>query len=180
MRLSRRHFLRAGALAAVSACLPAAVAGTNELSAKDRSLAFYNTHTGERLRTIFWAHGGYIEESLHEIDHILRDPRNGQIYTIDRRLIDLLYLLRTAVEAREPFHVISGYRSPQTNAFLRSRSNGVAENSLHLVGQAIDIRVPGRRLSDLRSAALSLKAGGVGYYPQSDFVHVDVGRVRSW
>ena len=76
--------------------------------------------------------------------------------------------------------MISGYRSPQTNAFLRSRSNGVAENSLHLVGQAIDIRVPGRRLSDLRSAALSLKAGGVGYYPQSDFVHVDVGRVRSW
>jgi uncharacterized protein YcbK (DUF882 family) len=178
--LSRRHFLRASALAAASACLPSAFAGTKELSAKARMLAFYNTHTGERLKAIFWAGGDYVEESLHEINHILRDPRNNQVCAIDRGLIDLLYVLRSVMDSREPFHVISGYRSPETNAFLRSRSSGVAENSLHLVGKAIDIRVPGRKLSDLRSAALSLKGGGVGYYPRSDFVHLDIGRLRFW
>ena len=179
MLLSRRDFVRASALAAVSACLPNALAGAKE-SRKDRSLAFYNTHTGERLKTTYWSDGDYVDESLHEINHILRDARNDQICEIDRRLLDLLHVLRSAVETREPFHVISGYRSPQSNAFLRSRSSGVAENSLHLVGKAIDIRVPGRRLADIRNAAITLKAGGVGYYPRSDFVHVDIGRVRFW
>jgi uncharacterized protein YcbK (DUF882 family) len=180
MLLSRRSFLRAGALAAVSACAPGALAVAKEVSAKDRSLAFYNTHTGERLRTVFWAEGAYIQESLQAINRILRDSRNDQVHEIDPRLIDLLYVLRSTIDAREPFHVISGYRSPATNALLRSRSTGVAENSLHLVGKAIDIRVPGRKLIDVRNAALSLKAGGVGYYSRSDFVHVDIGRVRFW
>ena len=180
MNLSRRHFIRLGALATVSAYLPAAFAGARESAAKDRSLAFYNTHTGERLKTVFWADGDYVAESLHDINHILRDPRNDQVYDIDRRLIDVLYVLHSVIEVREPFHVISGYRSPDTNAFLRSRSSGVAENSLHLVGKAIDIRVPSRKLSHLRNAAMSLKAGGVGYYPKSDFIHVDIGHVRYW
>jgi uncharacterized protein YcbK (DUF882 family) len=180
MILSRRHFIRLGVLATASACLPAGFAGARESPAKDRSLAFYNTHTGERLNTIFWSAGDYIAESLHDINRILRDPRNDQVYDIDRRLIDVLHALRNVIEVREPFHVISGYRSPESNAFLRSRSSGVAENSLHLVGKAIDIRVPSQKLSDLRDAARVLKAGGVGYYPKANFIHVDIGHVRYW
>jgi uncharacterized protein YcbK (DUF882 family) len=143
-------------------------------------LSFYNTHTGERLKSVYWAAGDYIAESLREINHILRDPRNDQVHDIDPRLLDLLFALRKEIDANQPFHVISGYRSPDTNAFLRAHSSGVAENSLHLVGQAIDIRSPGRTLSNLRKAAMALKGGGVGYYPKSDFVHVDIGRVRYW
>jgi uncharacterized protein YcbK (DUF882 family) len=108
MILSRRYFLRAGALAAVSAYVPGTFAAARDFAARDRWLAFY-THTGERLNTIFWSGGDYVAESLHDINHILRDPRNDQVYDIDRRLIDVLHALRSVIEVREPFHVISGY-----------------------------------------------------------------------
>jgi uncharacterized protein YcbK (DUF882 family) len=180
MLLSRRHFIKAGALAAMSAYVPSTFAAGRDFAARDRSLAFYNTHTGERLKTVFWSGGDYVAESLHDINHILRDPRNDQVHDIDRRLIDVLHALRSVIEAREPFHVISGYRSPESNAFLRSRSSGVAESSLHLVGKAIDIRLPSQKLSHLRGAAMALKAGGIGYYPKSNFIHVDIGHVRYW
>ena len=150
------------------------------VSRPERSLAFYNTHTGEQLKIVYWEQGNYLEESLGAINHILRDPRTNEIKDIDTGLLDLLFAIRNELETQQPFHIISGYRSPDTNAFLRAHSTGIAEHSLHLVGKAIDIRTPGRELRVLHKTAVALKGGGVGYYPKSDFVHVDVGRVRYW
>jgi uncharacterized protein YcbK (DUF882 family) len=180
-RLSRRTFVKLGTWAAAAAMLPQSVfaAGKNA-SVPEKSLAFYNTHTGEKLKSVYWAKGNYVADSLREINHILRDPRNNEIHDIDTELLDLLFAVRQEIETNQPFHVISGYRSAQTNAFLRAHTTGVAENSLHLVGKAIDIRAPGKELRYLQKAAMALKGGGVGYYPNSDFVHIDIGRVRYW
>jgi uncharacterized protein YcbK (DUF882 family) len=179
--MTRRKFVKLGTMAAVAGLLPGAVLGSSKnLSVKEKSLAFYNTHTGERLKAIYWAEGNYVDGSLRDINYILRDPRNNEVHDIDTWLLDLLFVVRRKIEANQPFHVISGYRSAATNTFLRAHSTGVAENSLHLVGQAIDIRLPGRETRILQKAAIALKRGGVGYYPKSDFVHVDIGRVRYW
>jgi uncharacterized protein YcbK (DUF882 family) len=132
------------------------------------------------LSTEYCRAGCLIDPSLERIDYILRDDRVGEVKKIDLRLLDLLHTLSRKIAADEPYHVISGYRSPRTNAYLRERGGGVAEHSLHLLGQAIDIRVPGVKLLDLYRTAVSLRGGGVGIYPASDFVHVDVGRVRTW
>jgi uncharacterized protein YcbK (DUF882 family) len=145
-----------------------------------RRLAFYNLHTGEKLAATYWADGSYVADELGAIDHLLRDFRTGDVHPIDPRLLDLLHALDARLGGNQPFHVISGYRSPASNAMLHAKSSGVATRSLHMDGKAVDIRVPGRRLADLRQAALALRAGGVGYYPKSDFVHVDTGRVRRW
>ncbi|MCD6735415.1 MAG: DUF882 domain-containing protein [Burkholderiaceae bacterium] len=144
-------------------------------------LAFVNTHTGESLDVVYRERGRYLTDAIAEIDRVLRDHRNGEIFPIDRALLDQLDRLGALLgTGTRPFHVISGYRSPATNAMLHARSNGVAMRSLHMSGRAIDIRMPGVPLATLHRAALSMQAGGVGYYPGSDFVHVDTGRVRSW
>jgi uncharacterized protein YcbK (DUF882 family) len=143
-------------------------------------LKFHNLHTGEAFNGAYWENGCYVSDALAEIRTVLRDFRTGDEHDIDCRLLDLLTVLHTRLDTAEPFEVISGYRSPKTNAMLRERSDGVAAHSLHMEGMAIDIRIPGRSLPDLRNAALALGQGGVGYYPVSDFVHVDVGRVRHW
>lgn len=178
---NRRHFLKLGALAAVAA-LPAlpARAALRGLTAPERSLAFYNTHTGESIRTVYWAQGGYIPQALAEINHVLRDHRTNAVKNMSPALLDFLYRIGNAIDAAQPFHIISGYRSPASNAMLAARSGGVAKHSMHLDGMATDIRVPGRELVRIRRAALTLRGGGVGYYPDSDFVHVDVGRIRQW
>jgi uncharacterized protein YcbK (DUF882 family) len=181
LTISRRRLLKLGTLAALTGILPQGIfAASAGLSHAERSLAFYNTHTAERLETLYWVQGSYLPESLGEISYILRDHRTDEIQDIDARLLDLLFALRKGLETQEPFHIISGYRSAQTNARLHAQSSGVAENSLHLLGQAIDVRIPGRALPVLRNVAMTLKGGGVGYYPKSDFVHIDVGRVRYW
>lgn len=181
LRVSRRALVKLGALAAAAAILPRSAFGSNPSpSVAEKSLAFYNTHTGENLKTVYWAEGHYLGQSLREINHILRDPRNDEVHDIDTGLLDLLFAIRKQIETNQPFHVISGYRSAATNEFLRAHTTGVAEHSLHLVGQAIDIRSPGRDLRTLQKVAVALKGGGVGYYPKSDFVHVDIGRVRYW
>jgi len=178
--MNRRGFLKLGAMAALAAMFPGNAFSSSGIAHPERSLAFYNTHTGERLKTVYWAQGNYLTESLGEIDHILRDYRINEVLKIDTRLLDLLFALRNELDTNQPFHIISGYRSAQTNAILHAQSDGVAENSLHTVGMAIDIRTPGKALNVLHKVAVSLKGGGVGYYPKSDFVHVDVGRVRYW
>lgn len=181
LRMSRRALVKLGALAAAAAILPRSAFGSNPSpSVAEKSLAFYNTHTGENLKTVYWAEGHYLGQSLREINHILRDPRNDEVHDIDTGLLDLLFAIRKQIDTNQPFHVISGYRSAATNEFLRAHTTGVAEHSLHLVGQAIDIRSPGRELRTLQKVAVALKGGGVGYYPKSDFVHVDIGRVRYW
>ena len=147
---------------------------------KERTLALHNIHTGEQLKRVYWAAGDYIPDSLAEIDVVLRDWRTDDIYPMEPRLLDLLYKLRGVMDAQVPFEVISGYRSPKTNAMLAAASSGVAKKSLHMRGMAIDINLPGRRLTDLRDAAWRLQQGGVGYYQKGGFVHVDIGRVRRW
>jgi uncharacterized protein YcbK (DUF882 family) len=174
---SRRELLGLGLGAAVSVARPALAAVA---PARPKALAFRNLHTGESLRAVYWADGRFVPEALREIDWVLRDFRTGEARAIDRRLLDLLSTLRARLDTREPFEVISGYRSPATNALLHRTTSGVATGSLHVEGMAIDIRVPGRPLPGLRDAALGLRGGGVGYYPDSGFVHVDVGRVRTW
>lgn len=174
----RRGFLKVCALATVALIAQPAWAKSHPV--QEKQLAFFNTHTGEKINAVYWAEGRYVTDGLAEISRILRDHRTGDVRPMDPRLLDLLYDLHDLTDARRPFHVISGYRSPATNRMLHTASNGVAERSLHLVGQAIDIRLPGCRLANLRRAAVYLGRGGVGYYPESDFVHVDTGRVRYW
>jgi uncharacterized protein YcbK (DUF882 family) len=176
--VSRRDFLRLGSGVAAGLLCPAAVASLRVQP--ERSLAFYNTHTGESLQTVYWVAGEYLEDGLREINSVLRDHRADETYPIDRNLLDLLTALQAEVSCRNAFHVISGYRSPATNASLRGKSSGVARRSYHMQGKAIDIRLPGCALADLHKAALALKAGGVGSYAASDFIHVDVGPVRRW
>jgi uncharacterized protein YcbK (DUF882 family) len=175
----RRGILKAAVGAAGALAAPSALAALQPR--EGRALAFYNTHTGERLKATYWEHGQYLPDALTEINHVLRDHRSGEVHTIDSSLLDLLHLLQGRLETHKPFHVISGYRSPVTNAMLRATGGGgVAKRSLHMQGKAIDVRLPGMRLADLRKAAVQARAGGVGYYPRSAFVHVDVGRVRYW
>ena len=147
---------------------------------QERTLWFYNTHTKETLKTVYRIDGEYVPTALERINYILRDHRTNEIKPIDTRLLDLLFEISQRVEAREPFHIISGYRSPQSNQMLRKNGNGVAKKSLHLQGKAVDVRLPGCSLPVLRDTAMELQGGGVGYYPRSDFIHVDVGRVRYW
>ncbi len=145
-----------------------------------RKLSFNNVHTGEKLASVYWRDGRYLLDSLREIDYELRDFRTGDVYAIDPRLLDLLYQLRGKLAYERPIHVISGYRCPATNAMLAARSKQVAKHSYHMLGMAIDLRLPGRPLEAVRDAAIGLGRGGVGYYPESDFVHVDTGPVRFW
>jgi uncharacterized protein YcbK (DUF882 family) len=184
-RWSRRSFLGLGMAAVTTALLPSTAQARPIEATKtsDRVLSFFNTHTGERLSTAYCCGGEYQPEALQRINFILRDFRANEVKPIDPKLLDLLHQLHGTLASDQPFHIISGYRSPETNAMLRARGggdSGVASGSLHMVGQAIDIRVPGVQLNDLRVAARALKLGGVGFYPSSNFVHVDTGRVRFW
>jgi uncharacterized protein YcbK (DUF882 family) len=145
-----------------------------------RALAVDNIHTGEKIRTVYYEDGQYVPGALQEINYFFRDYRANEIKVIDPRLLDLLHSIHQTLDSSKPFNLISGYRSPATNAMLAARSEGVARHSMHIEGRAADINVPDRQLSILQRVALALQFGGVGYYPQSDFVHVDTGRVRQW
>lgn len=176
---ARRRVLVAGLGLTAAAIAPGAAAHALRPRG-ERRLALLNLHTNESLETVYWRNGVYRDRALTAVNHVLRDHRTGEVHPIERELLDLIVRLHRELGADAPYHVISGYRSPKTNAMLRNRSNGVASRSLHMDGRAIDIRLPGRRLAELRQTAISLRRGGVGYYPQSDFVHVDTGRVRTW
>jgi uncharacterized protein YcbK (DUF882 family) len=164
---------------------PIGHAGTESAlpAAHEYRLRFYHTHTGERLNIVYRRGDQYIPEALDDLDHFLRDHRTGDVRHFDPRLFDLLYDLTASLgDSGGEIDVICGYRTPWSNEFLRARSphTGVAQHSLHMQAEAIDIRLPGIPTSDLRDAALRLHRGGVGYYRSSAFVHVDVGRVREW
>lgn len=177
-RLSRRRFLQMSAGAAAGLVIAPAHAGLERHG--QRALSLHNLHTGEKVTRTYWADGEYLAEPLADIDRVLRDFRTGDVHPIDPRLLDTLHRLQQRVGTHKPFQIISGYRSPKTNAMLRANSGGVAKKSMHMQGRAIDVRLPGQDLAKLRKAALSLKAGGVGYYPRSNFLHLDTGRVRHW
>jgi uncharacterized protein YcbK (DUF882 family) len=145
-----------------------------------RRVVLHNLHTGDRLDAVYWQGGAYVSDALAEAQRVLRDWRNGEEHVMDPKLFDVLHGISGKLETTKPFQIISGYRSPQTNAMLHARSSGVAAHSQHMLGKASDVRIEGIELKDLHKAALGLKAGGVGYYPVSNFVHVDVARVRAW
>jgi uncharacterized protein YcbK (DUF882 family) len=179
---SRRRFLALGATAVASLIVPSVALARVRVRTRwdlERSLSFYNLHTDERLRTTYFQDGEYVPGALNEINYILRDFRQNEIKPIDPNLLDLLVQIHHRLGTNQAFDVISGYRSPKTNAMLRGRSEGVAMRSMHIEGRAIDIVVPGRSLRSVRMAAISFFSGGVGYYP-GRFVHVDTGRIRYW
>jgi uncharacterized protein YcbK (DUF882 family) len=181
--LERRTLLKVGLGAAVGAGLTAApmLSWAEPLTdATMRSVAMNNLHTGESIEAVYWADGDYIPDVLDAVNYHLRDYRTGDVHQIDPRLLDLLDAVNSATGTKGRFEVISGYRSAATNAMLRERSEEVAKKSFHMSGMAIDVRLPDVDLSRLHGAVLSLGRGGVGYYPESNFVHMDVGPQRCW
>ncbi|MEW6372485.1 MAG: DUF882 domain-containing protein [Pseudomonadota bacterium] len=175
----RRSFLK-GSVALASAISLPALAKTAQAAPGERTLRLYNTHTGETVRSVFWAEGQFIPDALQDINKVLRDHRNNKIAPIDPQLLVLLNEVSAKFGDNQLVHVISGYRSPESNAKLHANSSGVAKRSMHMDGKAIDIRLPGKDLAQLRKAAMAMRVGGVGYYPDSQFVHMDTGRVRYW
>jgi uncharacterized protein YcbK (DUF882 family) len=178
--LSRRGFLtRLGAAAVGTLLLPSADAFARSLS-KDRRLTFHNMNTDEELTIVCCPQQHYDRRILQRFNQFLRDHRTDQIHPMDPGLIDLLYAVSVFTESRGVFKVISGYRSPETNHMLRMVSHGVAEHSLHMQGKAVDLRMDDVETRTIQKVALALQQGGVGYYPRSDFVHLDTGRIRAW
>jgi uncharacterized protein YcbK (DUF882 family) len=177
--IDRRGFIGCmGLIGGAAAATWTRAAGAD--TANSRSVSFVHTHTGEKLTAAYWKDGEYQPEVLQQVNHVLRDFRTNEVHAIDPALLDVLFDLRTKVGSDRAFHVISAYRSPQTNEMLRRSSNGVAEHSMHMLGKAIDIRLESFPTVRLAEVARSLRRGGVGYYAASDFVHVDTGRVRYW
>ena len=183
---SRRNFLRmiggltAGLAVSSNAFSYNSLTKITSSKAAQRKMSFYHLHTGESLETSTYANGDFSVQSLKEVSHLLRDHRTNEVIDIDTQLLSLLGDLQQLLGTSKPFHIISGYRSPKTNNMLSEKSTGVAKKSLHMQGKAIDIRIPGVDIKHLHKGALALKSGGVGLYSRSDFVHLDVGRVRYW
>ena len=189
---SRRRLLAAGAIGVAGVTAAPAWArssfdwGDRQLSwtrptlVVERSLSFRHRHTDERLNTVYYANGRYIPSALKDVNWLLRDFRSDEVKEIDERLLDLLYAVRQRLETEEAFEIYSGYRTPETNALLRREGWGVARNSLHMQGMAVDIGLPGLESRHIANCALDLQRGGVGFYGRSNFVHLDVGEVRTW
>lgn len=175
-QLSRRQLLTGAAALAAFAALPAPLHAFALSPA--RTLAFEHLHTGERLAITYWEKGKYLPQALRQMNHLLRDHRTDEVHAMDPGLFDVLASVRQLLDVSSPMQIISGYRSPRTNTALRRKSNGVAARSLHMDGKAIDIAIPGHTTKQIRDAAMLLKAGGVGHYPE--FVHLDTGKVRYW
>ena len=179
--ISRRALLGAFAATAVTAA-PTFANATGFLRGGGdiRRIRMYSGRTGERIDMVYWIEGKYIRDAIREVNHFMRDWRTDDVKAIDTRTVDIMAAAHNLMDANEPYMLLSGYRSPKTNAMLRSRSRGVARNSLHLQGQAADLRLSSRSVSQMARAAIACNAGGVGKYSRSNFVHMDCGQVRSW
>jgi len=181
MKWAKYHSRRVALKSLLGTTLAALLLPAKPVMAVDeKQLSFYHTHTKKKLHVTYSRNGEYIESALDEINNFLFDFRTGDATKIDPELIDLIHDIRESLGSSGTFEVISGYRSQKTNEMLRNRSSGVAKNSQHLVGKAIDVRLDDIKLTKLRDAALAMKRGGVGYYEKSNFVHIDTGRVRRW
>ncbi|WP_439142365.1 YcbK family protein [Pseudooctadecabacter sp.] len=179
--ISRRGLLGAFAATAVMAAPSYTnAAGFLRGGGDIRRVKMYNGRTGENIDTIYWIEGPYIGDAMNEVNRFFRDWRNGQTHEIDSRTVDIIAATQNLLDSDQPYTLISGYRSPQTNAMLRSNSSGVARSSLHLRGQAADLRMQGRSVGQMARAAAACRAGGVGRYSGSNFVHMDSGPVRTW
>ncbi|MGH1455519.1 MAG: YcbK family protein [Alphaproteobacteria bacterium] len=178
----RRDFLKYGFAGIIGAAIPF-VSARSVLAANNSSswkVAFRNTHTGESFSGVYRVGDKYLPEAFERMNYVLRDFRTEEVFPMDPHVIDILSVIRRKMDVDEPFNILSGYRSPKTNAMLGQKSRAVASNSFHMYGQALDIRLPERSTKQLRNVAKSLDAGGVGYYPRSNFVHVDTGTPRTW
>ena len=179
--LTRRGLLGAFAATMVTAAPTMSNAFGILRGARDiRRIRMYSGRTGESIDTVYWIEGEYVKEALKEINHFMRDWRNNQVIGIDPRTVDIAAASHRLMDVSEPYMMLSGYRSPATNAMLRSRSKGVAKNSLHMKGMAADLRLKSRSVGQIYSAATACHAGGVGRYNRSNFVHMDCGQVRTW
>ncbi|MBU2941615.1 DUF882 domain-containing protein [Shimia thalassica] len=179
--MTRRSLLRAFAATTVAAAPTfSSAAGFLRGSGDIRRIRMYSGRTGERLDTIYWIEGQYIKDAVKEINLFMRDWRTDGVKSIDLRTVDIMAASHNLLDVNEPYTLLSGYRSPQTNAMLRSRSRGVAKNSLHMKGQAADLRLSSRSVGQMARAASACAAGGVGRYSRSNFVHMDCGVVRTW
>ena len=179
--LSRRALLGAfAATALVAAPTYSKAAGFLKGAGDIRRVRMYSGRTGESVDTIYWIEGEYIPDVLKEVNYFMRDWRSDKTRSMDARTVDIMAATHSLLDVREPFTLLSGYRTPQTNAMLRSRSRGVAKNSLHMKGQAADLRLKSRSVNQMAKAAIACSAGGVGRYSKSNFVHMDCGAVRSW
>ncbi len=178
--VSRRSFLKLSATSATSIALfPSIVLAA--YPDQPRVLAMNNLHTGEALESCYFDGKSYVNQELARLDNLCRDFRRNEVHPMDKILFDQLSQIQNLIGTKNEIQIISGYRSPATNEALRAKSSGgVAKKSFHMLGKAIDFRIEGIKLSQVREAALSMKAGGVGYYPKSQFVHIDTGPVRSW
>ena len=176
---TRRKFLQLAGYTSAACSLPFTIQANNNINS-ERTLKLYNLHTHENLETCYWSLGHYQQENLEKINFILRDHRTDEVHSIDPTLLDLLYQIHCVSRSEKPFNIISGYRSAKTNKKLRNTTSGVAKKSLHMQGKAIDICLPDVSLTTLRDIAISFNAGGVGYYANSGFLHIDIGRPRSW
>ena len=175
----RRNFLKSLCGVVATSVVPVSL-HAKEFNMGTRSLSLFNRHTSEREHGEFWINGDYQNDTLLSFNQILRDHRRNVAAPMDKRLFDLLFQLQKTIDNKSEIHIISGYRSPLTNAMLASKSHQVAKKSYHMRGMAMDIAIPDVNLALLKDAARSLKLGGVGYYPKSGFIHVDTGPVRSW
>ena len=179
--LTRRGILGAFAATAVTAAPTFSnAAGFLRGGGDIRRIRMYSGRTGEKIDMIYWIEGNYIEDAVGEVWKFMRDWRTDDVKKIDLRTIDIMAAAHNLLDTSEPYMLLSGYRSPKTNAMLRSRSSGVAKNSLHMTGQAADLRLGSRSVNQMVKAAMACRAGGVGKYSGSDFVHMDCGAVRSW
>ena len=177
--MTRRCFVKHSLQLAAGLGLLGPVESYASLTGKPKPISFFHTHTGERLK-ILYSRGGCKPSALSNLNNFLRDFRTGEVHPIDPLLLDIIDGIRQKTGSKGGIEIISGYRSPKTNKVLRAKSGGVARKSLHMKGQALDIRVRDLKTRDLRDLALSLRQGGVGYYAKSDFVHIDTGRYRYW
>ncbi|QDI75781.1 MULTISPECIES: YcbK family protein [Leisingera] len=179
--ISRRSLLGIFAATAVAAAPTFSnAAGFLRGGGDIRRIRMYSGRTGERVDMVYWIDGQYIKDAVKEINHFMRDWRTDDVKEIDLRTIDIMAASHNLLDVNEPYMLLSGYRSPKTNAMLRSRSRGVAKNSLHMRGQAADLRLASRSVSQMAKAAEACRAGGVGKYQRSNFVHMDCGVVRTW
>ncbi len=182
LKSQRRDFLKMGLAGVVASAIP--FAGARSVMAANNTstwnISFRHAHTGESFNGVYRVGDKYLPEAFERINYVLRDFRTGEVFPMDPHILDLMSIIHRKMDAKIPYQILSGYRSPRTNAMLGQHSHSVAQNSFHMYGQAIDIRLPEYSTKKLRNIAKSLKAGGVGYYSRSGFVHVDTGDVRSW
>jgi uncharacterized protein YcbK (DUF882 family) len=180
MSWTRRRVLEASGVIALSALGALASRARAHQALEERRISLKNLHSPESLEVVYRRDGEYLPESLARLERLLRDYRSGEVHSMDPALFDYLYDVARARRVEPVFSVISGYRSPRTDAMLHERSSGVASKSLHMEGRAIDVRLGGVDCATLASSALALQRGGVGYYRRSNFVHLDTGRLRTW